>query len=70
MGDKVSAIKAMKAAGVPTVPGSNGQYATESRRSAFVSLINRFPPVIVKAAAVVVVCMRVGSQRRQPAKIH
>ncbi len=29
MGDKVSAIKAMKAAGVPTVPGSGGPFGRQ-----------------------------------------
>ena len=50
MGDKVAAIKAMKAAGVPTVPGSDGplsEDATLLRQTA-----NRIGyPVIIKAAA-------------------
>ncbi|KAA0020795.1 acetyl-CoA carboxylase biotin carboxylase subunit [Salinicola corii] len=50
MGDKVSAINAMKAAGVPTVPGSDGPLPdddTEIRRIA-----GRIGyPVIIKAAA-------------------
>ena len=50
MGDKVAAIKAMKAAGVPTVPGSDGPLSddpTMLRQTA-----NRIGyPVIIKAAA-------------------
>lgn len=33
MGDKVSAIESMKKAGVPTVPGSDGPWATTRARS-------------------------------------
>ena len=50
MGDKVAAIKAMKAAGVPTVPGSDGPVSDDPvilRQTA-----NRIGyPVIIKAAA-------------------
>ena len=50
MGDKVAAIKAMKAAGVPTVPGSDGPLSDDPailRQTA-----NRIGyPVIIKAAA-------------------
>ncbi len=50
MGDKVSAIDAMRRAGVPTVPGSDGPLDGDSRRS--LSLAARIGyPVIVKAAA-------------------
>ncbi len=50
MGDKVSAIKAMKEAGVPTVPGSDGPITEDSERT--LSIARRIGyPVIVKAAA-------------------
>tara|TARA_R110002110_G_C13470397_1_gene720549 strand:+ start:30915 stop:32261 length:1347 start_codon:yes stop_codon:yes gene_type:complete len=50
MGDKVSAIQAMKAAGVPTVPGSDGPLTDDTERT--LSVARRIGyPVIVKAAA-------------------
>jgi len=50
MGDKVAAIEAMKAAGVPTVPGSDG--ALPDDREACIKMGNRIGfPVIIKAAA-------------------
>ena len=49
MGDKVEAIRTMKAAGVPTVPGSDG--VLEGDMNDIVRLAERIgPPVIVKAA--------------------
>ena len=49
MGDKVRAIQAMKAAGVPTVPGSGG--VLEGGMDEIMRLAERIgPPVIVKAA--------------------
>ena len=49
MGDKVRAIEAMKAAGVPTVPGSGG--VLEGSMEDIMSLAEQIgPPVIVKAA--------------------
>jgi acetyl-CoA carboxylase biotin carboxylase subunit len=49
MGDKVSAIAAMKAAGVPTVPGSNGPVDDNKKRT--VELAREIGyPVIIKAA--------------------
>ena len=50
MGDKVAAIKAMKAAGVPTVPGSDGPLSNdpETLRSTATRIGY---PVIIKAAA-------------------
>ena len=48
MGNKVSAIEAMKAAGVPTVPGSDGP-VTEDNALAVAKRIGY--PVIIKAAA-------------------
>lgn len=50
MGDKVSAIAAMKAAGVPTVPGSNGPLTDDNERSLRIAREIGYP-VIIKAAA-------------------
>ncbi|WP_133011593.1 acetyl-CoA carboxylase biotin carboxylase subunit [Marinomonas flavescens] len=50
MGDKVSAIKAMKEAGVPTVPGSNGPVPEDPEECIRVAREIGFP-VIIKAAA-------------------
>ena len=50
MGDKVSAIQAMKKAGVPTVPGSDGPLDDDHERTAEIARRIGFP-VIVKAAA-------------------
>jgi acetyl-CoA carboxylase biotin carboxylase subunit len=50
MGDKVSAIQAMKSAGVPTVPGSDGPLTDDTERSLEVARTIGYP-VIVKAAA-------------------
>jgi len=49
MGDKVSAIKAMKAAGVPTVPGSDGPLGTESEENLRIARSIGYP-LIIKAA--------------------
>lgn len=50
MGDKVSAIEAMKQAGVPTVPGSDGPVPKDPKRCK--EIANRIGyPVIIKAAA-------------------
>lgn len=50
MGDKVSAIEAMKKAGVPTVPGSDGPLPDDA--AACEAIGNRIGfPVIIKAAA-------------------
>lgn len=50
MGDKVSAIKVMREAGVPTVPGSNGPIDDNKDRT--LSLAREIGyPVIIKAAA-------------------
>ena len=49
MGDKVRAIQTMKAAGVPTVPGSDG--VLEGNMDDIIGLAEKIgPPVIVKAA--------------------
>ncbi|MEJ2575897.1 MAG: acetyl-CoA carboxylase biotin carboxylase subunit [Gammaproteobacteria bacterium] len=49
MGDKITAIEAMKAAGVPTVPGSDGQLTDDPE--ATVETARRIGyPVIIKAA--------------------
>ncbi|KJZ14447.1 MAG: acetyl-CoA carboxylase biotin carboxylase subunit [Marinomonas sp.] len=50
MGDKVSAIVAMRKAGVPTVPGSNGPVPTDESECKRIALEIGYP-VIVKAAA-------------------
>lgn len=50
MGDKVSAIKSMQAAGVPTVPGSNGPITQDSDRTLSIAKDIGYP-VIIKAAA-------------------
>ncbi len=53
MGDKVSAINAMKEAGVPTVPGSNGPLGDDEGE--ILATARRIGyPVIIKAAAGVV----------------
>jgi len=50
MGDKVSAIQAMKAAGVPTVPGSGGPLTDDDALT--LKVANKIGyPVIIKAAA-------------------
>jgi acetyl-CoA carboxylase biotin carboxylase subunit len=49
MGDKVAAIKAMKAAGVPTVPGSDGPL-TEDTKASLAHGRRIGYPVIIKAA--------------------
>ena len=50
MGDKVAAIAAMRAAGVPTVPGSNGALDDNKERSLSIAKEIGYP-VIIKAAA-------------------
>lgn len=50
MGDKVSAIEAMKAAGVPTVPGSDGALPTDPEEVHKIAKRIGYP-VIIKAAA-------------------
>jgi acetyl-CoA carboxylase biotin carboxylase subunit len=50
MGDKVSAIQAMKQAGVPTVPGSDGPLTNDANRTLEIARRIGYP-VIVKAAA-------------------
>ncbi len=50
MGDKIEAIKAMKAAGVPTVPGSDGPLADEPEESLRLARDIGYP-IIIKAAA-------------------
>lgn len=50
MGDKVSAIKVMKQACVPTVPGSNGPITEDSEHSLKIAR-NIGYPVMIKAAA-------------------
>jgi acetyl-CoA carboxylase, biotin carboxylase subunit len=50
MGDKVSAIQAMKEAGVPTVPGSDGPITDDNEQTLAIAQRIGYP-VIVKAAA-------------------
>jgi acetyl-CoA carboxylase biotin carboxylase subunit len=50
MGDKVSAIRAMKAAGVPTVPGSDGPLSDDADEIIKMAR-NIGYPIIIKAAA-------------------
>ncbi len=50
MGDKVSAIRAMKEAGVPTVPGSDGPIDQDSDRTLAIARRIGYP-AIIKAAA-------------------
>ncbi|HET8709908.1 MAG TPA: acetyl-CoA carboxylase biotin carboxylase subunit [Spongiibacteraceae bacterium] len=50
MGDKVSAIAAMKKAGVPTVPGSDGPITEDQERTIKIARKIGYP-VIIKAAA-------------------
>lgn len=50
MGDKVSAIEAMKKAGVPTVPGSDGPLSSDSDEILAIAKRIGFP-VIIKASA-------------------
>ncbi|KAF0809773.1 acetyl-CoA carboxylase, biotin carboxylase [Alcanivorax sp. S71-1-4] len=50
MGNKVSAIEAMKKAGVPTVPGSNGPVSEDSEHALRLGREIGYP-VIIKAAA-------------------
>lgn len=51
MGDKVEAIKAMRAAGVPTVPGSNGPLPEDNKERCLEIAKEIGYPVIIKAAA-------------------
>jgi acetyl-CoA carboxylase biotin carboxylase subunit len=51
MGDKVSAIKAMREAGVPTVPGSNGALPVEDNDACLEIARGIGYPVIIKAAS-------------------
>ncbi len=50
MGDKVSAIKAMKEAGVPCVPGSDGPLSSDTKECLEIARRVGYP-VIIKAAA-------------------
>lgn len=50
MGNKVSAIEAMKKAGVPTVPGSNGPVSEDSEHALQLAQQIGYP-IIIKAAA-------------------
>jgi acetyl-CoA carboxylase biotin carboxylase subunit len=50
MGDKVSAIQVMLKAGVPTVPGSNGQLGDNDRRNSEIAASIGYP-IMIKAAA-------------------
>jgi acetyl-CoA carboxylase biotin carboxylase subunit len=50
MGDKISAIRAMKKAGIPTVPGSNGPLPEDDREVLRIAHDIGYP-VLIKAAA-------------------
>lgn len=50
MGDKVSAIDVMRAAGVPTVPGSDGPITEDTQRTLEIAKRIGFP-IMIKAAA-------------------
>jgi acetyl-CoA carboxylase biotin carboxylase subunit len=49
MGDKIAAKQAVKALGIPTVPGSDGAFATEAEAARIAQDIGY--PVLIKAAA-------------------
>ena len=49
MGDKVEAIKAMKEAGVPTVPGSDGELTDDNKRNLRIAKEIGYP-IIIKAS--------------------
>ncbi|HEY7885396.1 MAG TPA: acetyl-CoA carboxylase biotin carboxylase subunit [Cellvibrionaceae bacterium] len=51
MGDKVAAIAAMKKAGVPTVPGSDGPLPIDDRETCIATARRIGYPIIIKAAA-------------------
>ena len=51
MGDKVSAIEAMRKAGVPTVPGSNGPLPVDDKERCLQIARDIGYPVIIKAAS-------------------
>lgn len=50
MGDKISAVQAMKAAGVPTVPGSDGPLGRDEKRNQTLAREIGYP-IMIKAAA-------------------
>jgi acetyl-CoA carboxylase biotin carboxylase subunit len=50
MGDKVSAIKAMRSSGIPTVPGSQGPLDDDNKKTCTIANEIGYP-VIIKAAA-------------------
>ena len=54
MGDKVSAIRAMKEAGVPTVPGSDGPLDDDNERTAKIARRIGYPVIIKQHLAVAV----------------
>lgn len=49
MGDKVEAIKAMKSAGVPTVPGSDGELGDDNKKNIEIARKIGYP-IIIKAS--------------------
>ena len=50
MGDKVSAIKAMKKAGVPCVPGSDGPVGSDIAKNKEIAKRIGYPIIIIKAS--------------------